>query len=979
MLFENYKENLVYSSQASISFPKKSKSGKLGYGNMIFLLCPNRNKAIEALSDPKLDLDSSNIRRYITDIIYREKIGASNVVSLERSQTDKTFVDIDKSFPLKYLPYSTRLPILNKGYSVVNDLSRWMEIFFARSEKLPIKKKCSEFFRILSSKLNQSEYNNYNKILLIDLTAWETSVKNCVVMNNQLLNNPLSMILYVAKRFPELLEQLPKDMKVMIVNRAASQLYLVKMDFINKENYPKIKSRLSKMNSVIFSIEDDENPDESKVDEEINTVLINQFKDEIKNQMRSNLLGGKSDTDSSDISNDVADIFDEFEKELREVDVDNPPPLEEDPNEEKQTRITVEDELEFQTNNEINRVVDEYFDDVLDVSEIEDLDTEMIVSDLTAELANTKYRTSFIPERSEKELAKIERLTADQQKIINVNTIDDVKRKSISTSTIGGYVETTNPNIQTSKFVNFDKEYAEKCMEKNIDDSIAILSKASDKIFITEKTKVDSSTAMDLKETWTYKLVDEKGNRMQISIDVPVIIDGSYVYLNGAKKNIRHQFILKPIVKTSPDTVQIVTEYNKVFIYRKGVVNQNTNRINTYLEKNVSKFKVRTGNCSMLNSEHEVPLDFNIMSKFVVEFTIGDITYNLNINTLLEKYKSMTGKELSYDKNRVLPIGINKKTKEAIFMNLDDSYADIIYEKFSDDDKVEISKIKRKPRYVTAEAKIMGRFLPLILFMYFCEGFATTMKKANIKYEFIPDNKSKKKYDTMKYDFVELNNGFIAWDKSVFRNELLMNGLKKCDLSDFDYEDLESKDTIISLILPFFPGNSKIYHALDNFRDFLLGEKTKEILTDMGYPTDLTSLLVIAAGMLSNTDYLIENNLNNMRIRSNEVIADLVYRAVTTAYEAYRETAYKDKPTRLFIKKDAIIDALLTESNLIEEVSVVNPVLELEKQRSVTFKGIRGIQLDRAMTVPRRSYDKSMLGTVGITTSAENDIGRLAG
>ena len=222
----------------------------------------------------------------------------------------------------------------------------------------------------------------------------------------------------------------------------------------------------------------------------------------------------------------------------------------------------------------------------------------------------------------------------------------------------------------------------------------------------------------------------------------------------------------------------------------------------------------------------------------------------------------------------------------------------------------------------------------------------------------------------MDHDIIQLSDGYIVWEKKPFRNELLMNGFKYCDLSDFEYDDLESKDTFISLIFPFYPGKSKIHDALDNYRDFLLDDKAKEILTDFGYPTDLVSLMVVAAGMLTDTNYLIENNLNNMRIRSNEVIADLVYKNVTSAYNSYRSTSYKKKPSKISMKRSQIIDDLLdSDTNMIEEFSTLNPVLELEKQRSVTFKGIRGIQLDRAMTLPRRAYDKSMMGTVGMVTS----------
>ncbi len=983
MLYDNYRDNLVYSSQSKINFPRSGgENSKIGTGAAIFLLCPNREKSLEAVSDPIMNLKQSLVKRFVTDTIYRDKIGTKRINSLERTKTDRFYLQ-QKDFPLFYIPASSKSSILAKQLNVVNDLSRWMEIFFARSDNFSVKKKCTEFIRILSARLNDSNFKAYNKLIVIDINTWSTSVKNCIIMNKKLLNNPLSILLYTACYFPEIMEMLP-DTRIMIINRSSGQIFLMHTSQITKKTYPKIKAKLSLFKSIIFSAEDDYGKSETNdedIKNEVKAEIISSFKEDLKRKLKFNLLGTDNSNpfdDVEDITTSTADPFDEFDKELADyTDEENNKKTSQKStinNRNKDNETTDELEITEDTNltDDMAKLVDDTFEDIDDV---DDIDTDELADKLATHIKKEKYQASFVPKRTSKQIATIERLRNNQSKIIKEPTIADVKRKTVSSSITGGHIKTTNPNILSSKFKNFDKEYTEKCLEKNIDDSVAILSKASDKIFVTDKKVVDSSTPMDLKETYTYKLTDEKGNKMSVTFDVPKIIEGSYVYLNGTKKNIRHQFILKPIVKTGPDTVQIVTAYNKVFIRRQGAVNQNINRIDTYLEKNANTFKVKSGNCSMLNSDYTVPLDFSMLSKYMSEFTIGNITFYMVVNTLKERYKKITGKILSFDDNHEIPIGIDLKTKEPILLNLNDSYTDKLLSYFSEADKKNIAKILRKPKFIVATAKIMKRQLPLILFMMFCEGFSSVMKKANIKYEFVGKN-VKKMYDPMKYDAIELNDGYVLWEKTPFRNEILMNGFKYVDMRDFDFDDLESKDTFISIILPFYPGNSKVYNALDNYKDFLLDDKSKEILSDFGYPTDLIELLVVAAGMLTDTHYLIENNLNNMRIRSNEVIADLVYKNITNAYTNYRKTSEKNKPDKLMIKKSQIIDDLLSsDTNMIEEFSSLNPVLELEKQRSVTFKGIRGIQLSRAMTLPRRCYDKSMIGTVGISTSPDANVG----
>lgn len=985
--YASYRNNLVYNSQQKINFPKigDDPSNKIGEGSLIYLLCPNRKQAVQCIEDPVMNFGPSLTKRLITDSTYREVIGSKKITSMERSKTDKFFLE-QKDLPLFYIAAASRGAILSKKKNCVYDLSRWMELIFTRTASMSPKKKCATFLRILKARLTDPAFNGYTKLIVIDINSWVQSIKSCVIMNRKLLNNPLSILLYSAVYFPDLLEDFP-DVRLMIINRASTQVFLLNASSITKKTYPKLKSKLTKFKDLVFSVEDEVNPsdNEDEIDAEVKAEIVDSYKEDLKATLRHNLLGNSTEDHKEafadiDITGDVADPFDELDRELAEAEDEKEEKASKEkrgpkPKEDKETIPddgTDSDQItpDLNLTDEISSAVDEAFETVDDV---ESIDPNLLAARLADKIKLHSYKASFMPQRSEAEQAKIDRLTADQRQVLYQPTLDDVKRKSISTSTTGGFIKTTNPHILSSKFVNFDREYAEKNLEKNIDDSVGMLANASAPIFVTSKEVTDSSDPQNLKEEYTYHLVDEKGNKMRVSFDVPKIIDGSYVYLNGTKKNIRHQLILKPIVKTSPDTVQIVTAYNKVFIRREGAVNQNINRLEVFIEKNASAFRTKFGNCSMRNSAYEVPLDFAMLSRYFAEFTLDGITFFMSIDTLKDRYKKQHGKALEFDETKVLPIGIHTRTHEVVYMDLTASYTETILSHFTEEDRKKISAIKRKPRFVMATAKILRRVLPLVLLMMYCEGFASVMKKAQIKYEFV-NKQSAKKYDPMKFDTIELADGFIIWEKTPFRNELLMNGFKKCDLTDFTFEDLESKDTFISLIYPFYPGNTKIADALDNYRDFLIDEKTKEILTDLGYPTDLVSLLVVAAGLLTDTRYIIENNLNNMRIRSNEIIADLVYEAITTAYRPYRNTQYKKKPTKLSIKKSYICDRLISSDvNMIEESSTLNPVLELEKQRSVTFKGMRGIQLDRAMTLPRRCYDQSMLGTLGISTSAKLD------
>ena len=140
------------------------------------------------------------------------------------------------------------------------------------------------------------------------------------------------------------------------------------------------------------------------------------------------------------------------------------------------------------------------------------------------------YVQSFVPQRTKEQLAKIERLTAQQNLIIPPSK-EETEKNTIETTQIGTRIVNSNPNIMESKFMNFDKDYVKKCMEDDIDNSVKMLSNASTKIFIIDKKVEDSSDPMNLKKTYRYTLQDEKGNQMTVKFDIPVIIDGTYMLM----------------------------------------------------------------------------------------------------------------------------------------------------------------------------------------------------------------------------------------------------------------------------------------------------------------------------------------------------------------------------------------------------------------------------------------------------------------
>ena len=94
------------------------------------------------------------------------------------------------------------------------------------------------------------------------------------------------------------------------------------------------------------------------------------------------------------------------------------------------------------------------------------------------------------------------------------------------------------------------------------------------------------------------------------------------MWIGGAKKLILNQQFLYPVVKSGPDKVQIVTNYNKMFIERFG-----TKSI-TSLERLKKLISIETGVCEFftvgyafkLNADYITTVEYDELSKQFTKF-----------------------------------------------------------------------------------------------------------------------------------------------------------------------------------------------------------------------------------------------------------------------------------------------------------------------------------------------------------------------
>ena len=193
------------------------------------------------------------------------------------------------------------------------------------------------------------------------------------------------------------------------------------------------------------------------------------------------------------------------------------------------------------------------------------------------------------------------------------------------------------------------------------------------------------------------------------------------------------------------------------------------------------------------------------------------------------------------------------------------------------------------------------------------------------------------------------------------------------DTSHIKFHDMEKKEPYLELFYDLFKSRNAV-KGFHNSLTLMIDPITKEVLTDLGLPTNIWDLLLYANTLLEDIDYKHENDMSIYRIRGAEQINAVLYQLLANSFKNYKDTSNARNPVKMSLPQNALIKKLV-EMPTVDEYSELNPSLEIEKMNAVTYKGVVGKNLDDSYTADIRSFDKSMEGILAINTPDSDKIG----
>lgn len=624
----------------------------------------------------------------------------------------------------------------------------------------------------------------------------------------------------------------------------------------------------------------------------------------------------------------------------------------------------------------VNKIKDAAKDSVDDDQALDKMEEDNAIKRIISDLANNS--DSGINLSS----TRLNRITQAQnelmEKKINNTSIRDLINDSNKTKELPEKslpIETINEEWKHLRAPNFEKEY-----DLNAD-IIKCLNSLSDTnkhypISILNIDIEDASTSEDSIFLYTVKCEGYDGQRFTLKFYIPKFRDNRYLRLRGNEKKFSGQLPLLPISKTDPDNVQIATNYKKIFIstYNTSVGKSNpyTSRLMKALEKyDGSHIKVINGDNHLICTKYELPIDYIDLSykynKIIFKSNTSSLKKDMVIYFNQDEIRAIDG----CDPSKGIPVAYSNKDNKFYYFNekFKGTMAQYICSLLSVEDKFSKLYASAKPgkKYTYSRASVLNTKIPVIVILAHDIGLTKALDMAGIKYE-ISDNKSN---DLELSDSIKFKDGYINYGLT-YSSMLLMNGLKDCNTEDIGLSEINSKRTWVDQ-LENFGGRIKS-DGLDNFNDLMFDPISIEVCKDYKLPYDYHEALIYANSLLADNKYVPHTDLSSNRYRTNEAVAVYFYEAMSSAYHSYSLQHKHGRKVKMSIPINAVLDLILG-SNITSDLSIFQPLSELESKAEVSTKGPVGMNSERAYTIDKRGFTDSMLNNIAAVTGFASTVG----
>jgi len=939
-----------------IFVPVKDIGSRNGTGVLIFPLCKSVADTFEIINNKDNCIRPASVQyMYYYNLLYSGRLNNRRYYIKDTKERKNIYANLNAMNIAGVKPHPLTLLGATANKNTYFEMSKYFEIYTYMTKKLSAVRRLNIFWNFFRSIwFSQNTVNYPTKVVVIN--AEQYSKFNTYNIRDS-IDNPLFIIYYTMYKYFNLISDLDIDIVIYYKNN----ILKINPSKADSKTFTLLKTEMNKIfNKLSFR----------EIKEELVDTEIQ--KDDIKENLveKYQMTGPKKDV------SDVTHI---------------PKPTEEikKPEEDRKNEIinkVIEDKISDSVDKQISDVKNIVNTDVVNSESGKDLvktnaeidieNDKMLIDGMYKFMQQQKVPTTPLSSARDKQLrARQASLKLNNLSFSDIDKINASKRL-VPEKDISKNIKSINPHMKKIKFNNINKDYIENVLPADMKNAFTSLNDKEMKLFIRDIEIKDHSDELNYLETYRVVLEDEKKQKHTINIDIPKFLDNKFLYIGGNKKIINRQNFYYPVVKTEENKVQIVTNYNKLFLERIGSKSISTVERLEKLIKNESVDEKSQAKILSLfkpavpgqnNDGYISTIEYDELGKLYSEYK-SDNCYIMFSQTKALDYANKHNIEIVEDEMFIgvldnEPIMINTNTQLQNVTNY--SIMDIIVNNFPEELQKEYNttKVTKKLSYTTIT--IMSQTIPLMVLLVFWEGISSVIKKLDLQYYFDTRVKELKSNE----NFIRFKDGYMIYKEDIAIG-LLMNGLKFIKTEQYTLEEFNTIEPFVDFFKTKY-GRVNVLNALQNYYEFMVDPITKEILEDINLPTGIVELCIYANKLLSDEKYTWENNQTLSRVRSIEIIPAMVYKELSAAYLEYKNSGGKKK---LSVPRDAVIKRLLALQT-VENYDTLNPMVELEKDRTISSKGFNGVNKDRAYTEAKRTHHDTMVGLIALSTSPDGNCG----
>ncbi len=542
-------------------------------------------------------------------------------------------------------------------------------------------------------------------------------------------------------------------------------------------------------------------------------------------------------------------------------------------------------------------------------------------------------------------------------------------------------ITTTNRGaMQGSSFANMQETYEEQMLDQDIVASFMALKKLPEGFDVEHIDVEDISTPVSMLHNWKVALRNKRtGTKSNISIYVPKLMNGRFYY-NGVWNNIGRQEFPIPVLKLNKKRVMLTTNYNKIDIVRydtKSLVD-----ITMLLKSVASQNKpdgtnpyVRYGSSASTNSRFISTIEYDEYARRWVHYENNErkIKILFNREQCLRDYGFVNVEQNEFCCGMIdqVPIVLNTET------GLDrhgKTLTEIIVSTLTDDMLKIYNKSKPGKISMYADMKIGGIMIPIGVGIAAWEGLSSLLTRSKADYKYIGKND-----DAPGYIKIPFKDKTLAI-KNTVQNQLLFNGFFRLNPKEYATTDLDTSvfdDNSIFIDIfnqLFFKQFSQLTIFKTNYH-FFIDPITEDVCQHYHLPNNICDMLIYATNLLSDNHFASENNASLYRIRASEVVPAIIHNCLARAISKYNnQVGSKTRDAKLPWNPNEVIQELLKVPT-VSGISALNPMVEMHSMETISKKGFHGVNEDKAYSLPKRSYDPTMIGKIAISSPNNGEVG----